>query len=81
VVKKFQGPEVTLLRHEVVGRIAQKHNKSNAQVLIRFNLERGICTIPKSVNPERLRENFNVLDFQLDSQDVQDLLNLDINLH
>jgi len=44
-------------------------------------LDRGICTIPKSINAERLKENFNVFDFKLDSQDIDDLLALDLNLH
>lgn len=66
-----------LLGDEVVNRVAKKHSKTPAQVLIRFLLQCEVSTIPKSVTPSRVKENFNVFDFSLDSQDMEDLKGLD----
>lgn len=56
--RTFQPP--TLLEDVVVARIAEKHGKSPAQVCIRFLVQQGIATIPKSTNATRLRENLDV---------------------
>jgi len=66
-----------LLRDERVLSIGQKHRKTAAQVVLRWQLESGLITIPKSVNQERIRENFNVFDFQLDREDRALLDSLD----
>ena len=66
-----------LLRDERVLQIAQKHRKTAAQAVLRWHLDNGLVTIPKSVNPGRIRENFNVLDFRLDSEDLALLDGLD----
>src|SRR5690625_6207240 len=47
-----------LLQNEVVEKIAREKNVTPAQILISFQLSRGISVIPKSVNPRRIRENF-----------------------
>jgi methylglyoxal/glyoxal reductase len=49
--------------HPVVQRIAKKHGKSPAQVLLRWDLQKGVVTIPKSVRHERIEENANIFDF------------------
>ncbi len=51
------------MQHPVVARIAKKHNKSNAQVLLKYLMELGIAVIPKSANPERIHANFQVQSF------------------
>lgn len=66
-----------ILNNPTVVRIAKKHNKSNAQVLLRHLVQKGICTIPKSTNPVRLRENLDIFNFKLDEQDLVDLNGLD----
>lgn len=53
-------PVPDLMQHPVVTKIATKHNKSNAQILLKYLMELGMAVIPKSVNPERIRENFQV---------------------
>jgi diketogulonate reductase-like aldo/keto reductase len=63
--KKFNDP--TLLA------IAAKYNKTPAQVMIRWNLEHGISTIPKSASRKRLQENFDVFDFSIDETDMKTL--------
>jgi diketogulonate reductase-like aldo/keto reductase len=64
-----QGGDV--LHDPVIERIAQAHGKSPAQVIIRWHLQIGNIVIPKSVTPERIRENFEVFDFDLSDGDVQ----------
>lgn len=62
VGKIFEVPEVKAL--------AEKYGKSVAQVCIRWSLERGYLPLPKSVTPERIRENIQVFDFTLSDEDV-----------
>jgi diketogulonate reductase-like aldo/keto reductase len=69
--KKFTDPALVA--------IAGKHGKTPAQVLIRWNIEHCISTIPKSSSRTRLQENFNVFDFSLDENDMQVLDNLNAN--
>ncbi len=49
--------------------IAEKYGKSTYQVLVRWSLQHGVITIPKSVKKERIRDNFDVLDFELSADD------------
>lgn len=61
----------------IVKKIAEKHKKSTAQILLKFALQNNIAVIPKSVTPNRLKENFDVFDFTLDQQDIKMLETLD----
>ncbi len=61
--------------------IAAKHGKTPAQVLLRWCLQAEAVAIPKSVRPERIRENANVFDFSLDADDLRLLDRLDASLH
>ncbi|SFM41755.1 aldo/keto reductase [Salibacterium qingdaonense] len=60
-----------LLDADPVQRIAEKHGKKPAQVLIRWSMENNVVTIPKSVTPERIKSNAEVFDFELDAEDLQ----------
>ncbi|WP_375480995.1 aldo/keto reductase [uncultured Jatrophihabitans sp.] len=62
--------------HTVVG-IGRKHGKSAAQVMLRWHLQRGRSAIPKSVNPGRIAENFDVFDFELTDAELDALDALD----
>jgi len=66
-----------LLENEVVGKIANKHKKTIAQVLIRWQIQEGIVVIPKSINEQRIKENFEVWDFELQKEDMEALDSLD----
>lgn len=51
--------------------LAEKYGKTSAQVLLRWDMQRGVITIPKSVNQGRIQQNFNVLDFEISAADMQ----------
>ncbi|WP_273852675.1 aldo/keto reductase [Guptibacillus spartinae] len=68
-----------LLDHEVVKEIAEQHGKSTAQVIIRWDLEHEVVTIPKSSNPERIKQNFDVFDFELTPDNIRALDELNEN--
>ena len=55
---------------EPIKTIAAKYGKSPAQIVLRWNIELGIITIPKSANPGRIKENFNIFDFALTPEEV-----------
>jgi methylglyoxal/glyoxal reductase len=59
--------------------LARKYDKTPAQILLRWNMELGVSAIPKSSNPERLRENFSIFDFTLSPEDVQTLCGFNEN--
>jgi diketogulonate reductase-like aldo/keto reductase len=63
VGKIFEVPEMI--------KLAEKYKKSVAQICIRWSLQRGYLPLPKSVKPERIKENIDVFDFELDAGDVQ----------
>lgn len=60
--------------------IARRHGKTPAQVVLRWDLEREIVTIPKSARPERIRENANVFDFRLSEEELRTIDGLNQNL-
>lgn len=66
-----------LLESPAIKALAQKHGRSAAQIIVRWHLDSGLIVIPKSVTPARIRENFNVFDFQLDADDMQHIAALD----
>lgn len=65
----FEVPELKAL--------AEKYDKSVAQICIRWSLQRGYLPLPKSVTPSRIRENIDVFDFELEAADVQLIADLD----
>ncbi len=65
------------LADPVIAEVAAKHGKTLAQVVIRWHLDSGLIVIPKSVRPERLKENIGVFDFRLDDDDMGRIRALD----
>ncbi|XP_011310114.1 alcohol dehydrogenase [NADP(+)]-like [Fopius arisanus] len=66
-----------LLGHPIVDRIAKAHNKTTAQVLLRQLVQENIVVIPKSASPQRIALNNNIYDFQLSSDELAELDELD----
>lgn len=60
--------------------VAQKHHKTYAQVMLRWLVQQGFVVLPKSVTPERVRQNIDLFDFELDDEDMRRLAELDRNL-
>lgn len=66
-----------LFSNSLLNKIGSRHGKTAAQVSLRWMIQRGIVVIPKSENPERIRENFNVFDFELSQEDMASIAALD----
>ncbi|KAK6760464.1 hypothetical protein RB195_021797 [Necator americanus] len=66
-------PAANDLDNPNVKKLAEKYNKTPAQILLRYVMDRNIAVIPKSVNASRIAENFNVFDFALDQQEIKEL--------
>jgi 2,5-diketo-D-gluconate reductase A len=64
-------------QNPVINDIARKHGRSWAQVVLRWHLDSGLSAVTKSVTPSRIAENFAVLEFKLDGDDMQSLATLD----
>lgn len=67
-----------LLQNLTVLEIAEKYGKTPAQILLKHIIQRGIATIPKSTNPSRIKENFELFDWELEAEDVDKLNALDM---
>lgn len=65
------------LDNEILAAIAAKHGKTPAQIMLRWCIEVGTVPLPKSVTPERIRQNLDIFDFELSVEDMQDLQKLD----
>lgn len=68
-----------VLGNDVVKGIADQYGKTNAQVILRWHLQSNSIVIPKSVTPSRIEENFDVFDFELNSDDMRKFAELDRN--
>ncbi len=66
-----------IFKDELLVSIAEQYNKSVAQVILRWLVQRGVVAIPKSVRKERMKENFNIFDFELSAEDMEAVKTLD----
>ncbi|MET3719588.1 MULTISPECIES: aldo/keto reductase [unclassified Arthrobacter] len=71
------GSGASLLRAPLLAKLGQKYDKSPAQMALRWHIEQELVVIPKSGDPERMRENLDIFDFSLDPQDLAELATLD----
>ncbi len=75
----MRGGEV--FQHPIIQEIAKKYEKTPAQIILRWDIQSGIVTIPKSVTPSRIQENFTIFDFSLTEEEIKQIDTLDRNLH
>lgn len=66
-----------MFKNETLVEIADKYNKSAAQVILRWLIQRDVVVIPKTAHKERMIENFNILDFELTQEDMDEIVSLD----
>ena len=82
VVPQAWGPfsegQRDIFRHRTLAKIAERHNKTTAQVMLRWHYQRGIPTIPKTVHEERMIENLAVFDFELTAKEMESIAGMDI---
>jgi 2,5-diketo-D-gluconate reductase A len=67
-----------LLANETISAVAARHDRTPAQVILRWHLQLGNVVIPKSVTPARIRENFELFDFELGEEDMTEIAALDV---
>ena len=81
VVPEAWGPfaegKYGIFTHPVLSKIGEKYGKSAAQVALRWNVQRGVVVIPKSVHKERMTKNMDIWDFSLSSEDMAEIAKLD----
>ena len=63
----------------ILKEIAEKYNKTVAQIILRWNVQQGVIVIPKSVHRERMRENFDIWNFKIEDDDMERIGSLDKN--
>jgi diketogulonate reductase-like aldo/keto reductase len=73
----FGGPGARILNNSTLISIAKKYSKSPAQIALKYLLNKGIVVIPKSSNKNRMMENLNLFDFQINDEDIKILETLD----
>lgn len=66
--------------NEIINRLATKYNKSYAQIMLRWAVQKNLVVLPKSVNADRIRENANIFDFVLTQADIELISTLDREL-
>lgn len=67
-----------IFTHPVLTKIGEKYGRSAAQVALRWNVQRGVVVIPKSVHKDRMEQNMNIWDFQLSEEDMAEIAKLDL---
>lgn len=67
-----------IFKHPVLTKIGAKYGKTAAQVALRWNIDRGVVIIPKSVHVERMQQNLDLFDFKLSAEDMAEIAKLDL---
>lgn len=75
----FAEGQFDVFNNPILKEIARHYSKSTAQVMLRWQLQRGIVSLSKSVNPERVRQNFDIFDFELAAEDIEKIASIDSN--
>ena len=65
-----------LFNEEIIINCAEKYKKTSAQIILRWHIQSGFITIPKSCKPERIKENFEIFDFELTEDEMKSINDL-----
>ena len=74
----FSEAQKDIFNHKMLARIAGRHSKTTAQVILRWHIQRNIPTVPKTVHKERMIENLDVFDFELSEKEMESITSMDI---
>lgn len=74
----FAEGKFSIFTNPVLEQIARAHNKSVGQVVLRWNVQRGVVVLPKSVHENRIQENFEIWDFELTPEEMEQISSLDL---
>ena len=74
----FSEAQKDIFNHKTLAKIASRHGKTTAQVILRWHLQRDLPTIPKTVHQERMIENLDVFDFELSEKELESIAGMDI---
>ena len=74
----FSEAQKDIFNHKTLAKIASRHGKTTAQVILRWHLQRDLPTIPKTVHQERMTENLDVFDFELSEKELESIAGMDI---
>ena len=66
-----------LFKEDIIKKLSEKYKKTAAQIILRWHIQNGFITIPKSSKPERMKENFEIFDFQLTEEEMKNINDLD----
>ncbi|GHT19323.1 aldehyde reductase [Bacteroidia bacterium] len=77
---KMSDKNISIQKDSTIITIAKKHNATPTQVILAWNIQRGVVVIPKSVNKSRIAENFGMLNVKLTKEEMQQIAQLDKNL-
>lgn len=69
----------TLINENIFTELGKKYNKSNVQIILRWHIQEGNIVFPKTTNPEHMKDNFNIFDFELTSDEMSKIKALDKN--
>ena len=74
----FSEAQKDIFNHKMLAKIAGRHSKTTAQVILRWHIQRNIPTVPKTVHKERMIENLDVFDFELSEKEMESSTSMDI---
>ena len=66
-----------LINEPIFTKLAQKYGKTNVQIILRWHIQEGNSVFPKTTNPDHMRENFDIFDFELSAEDMAEIAKLD----
>lgn len=67
-----------LINHPIIEKLAKKYQKNQGQIILRFEIQDGVITLPKSTNPKNIKGNLEIFDFSLTAEEMEEIYSLDL---